>query len=266
MKNFIEKHPFWFALGFTIIVMQLLGLVVVVIGRALGFPEVPLRVAAAAVTTIVPLLFIWRLGWWEDAGLVSTTRNVYALAVPLILTFFPLIFFGTVSMEPQRVNIFLVAVLFTGISEEAVYRGLYGRAFLPHGKWQAVLIPAVLFGAAHSVQSLAGGMPLQDNLVQITNAFIYGLLFGAVRLRINNIWPLIILHTLVDLFWVTAGLPDGVITMAEIPFSHYLIEWIPSIIVAIYLMRKPVAATIDGTAVGMMNEASTTALEGQPVS
>jgi len=263
MKNFIEKHPFWFALGFTILVMQLLGLVVVVIGRVLGFPEVPLRVAAAAITTIVPLIFIWRLGWWEDAGLVSTTRNAYALVVPLIAMFLPLILFGTVSMEPQRVNLFLVAVLLTGISEEAVYRGLYGRAFLPHGKWQAVLIPAVLFGAAHSVQSLAGGMPLQDNLVQIANAFFGGVLYGAVRLRINNIWPLILTHTLGDLFWVTAGLPDGVITMAEIPFSHYLIEWIPSIVAAVYLMRKPIAATIDGKPVGMMDEPLTTTVEGQ---
>lgn len=250
MKSFIEKHPFWFALGFTVIVMQLLGLVVVVMGRVIGIPEIPLRVSAAAATTIVPLIFILRLGWWEDSGLVSTTRNIYALAVPLILTFFPLVFFGSATMEAQRVRIFLLAVLFTGISEEAVYRGLFIRAFLPRGKWQAILLPAVLFGAAHSVQSLAGGMLLQENLIQITNALIYGVMLGAVRLRINNIWPLIVLHTLIDLFWVISGLSDGVYSMSDIPLSVYLITWVPSIIAAVYLMRKPVAATIDGKPVG----------------
>jgi len=263
MKRFIEQHPIWFALGFTIVVMQLLGLVVVVIGRGLGLPEIPLRVAAAAVTTIVPLILIWRIGWWEDAGLVNTTQNVAALAVPVILMFFPLIFFGTVGMAAQRSNLFLAAVHFTGISEEAVYRGLYGRAFLPRGKWQAVLLPAVFFAAAHSVQSIGGGMPVQENLPQIANAFFGGVLYGAVRLRINNIWPLMIIHAVEDLFWVTAGLPDGVITLADIPLSLYLIQWVPSVIAAIYLMRKPIAATIDGEPVGTMNEPPVASLVGK---
>ncbi|HSF83076.1 MAG TPA: CPBP family intramembrane glutamic endopeptidase [Anaerolineales bacterium] len=255
MKSFIEKHPFWFSLLFTVVVMQLLGLVVVIVGaRILGLPELPVRVVAQAATTIVPLILVWRLGWWEDTGLGSTTQNMYALVIPLVLTFFPLVLYGTTTMESQRVNIFLLAVLFTGISEEVVYRGLFIRAFLPRGRWQAVLIPAVIFGFAHIVNSLAGGMSLGDNLVQIANAFIYGVMLGAVRLRINNIWPLIVIHTLIDLFWVTAGLPDGVITLAEIPLSEYLIEWVPSIIAAFYLMRKPIAATIDGKPVGIMDK------------
>jgi len=265
MKSFIEKHPFWFALGFTIVVMQLLGLVVVVVGRALGLPVLPLRLAAAAVTTVVPLGFIWRLGWWEDSGLVSTTRNVYALAVPLILMFFPLVFYGTVEMEPQRVTLFLLAVLFTGISEEAVYRGLYGRAFLPRGKWQAVLIPSVLFASAHIVQFLGGGMPLQENLSQIANAFFTGVLYGAVRLRVNNIWPLVIIHALKDLFWVTAGLADGVVQLSGYLSIAPFIIWLPSIVAAVYLMRKPVAATIDGKPVGIMNKPIISDVEAQTV-
>lgn len=241
MRRFVENYPFWFALGFTVIVMQLLGLVVVVAGRVLGIPEILLRVAAAGLTTIVPLLFIWWLGWWEDAGLVKTVSNVYALAVPLILAFFPLIFFGTVKMEPQRATLLLVALLLTGISEEAVYRGLFGRAFLPRGAWQAVLLPAMLFGAAHSVQSLFGGMPLQENVIQITHAFAVGVLYGAVRLRINNIWPLIIIHAIWDLFWSSAG-----VTLAGTPLSFHFMIWIPSIVTGIYLLSKPIAATIDG--------------------
>jgi len=253
MKNFIEKHPFWFSLLFTIIVMQILGFVVVAIGRVLGLPNLVMRTSAMGVIALVSLIFIWRIGWWKDAGLVNTTQNMYALAVPLILTFFPLIFYGTVKMELQRVNIFLLAVLFTGVSEEVVFRGLFIRAFLPHGKLKAVLIPAVLFGAVHIVQSLGGNLSLGDNLVQIANSFFYGLMFGAVRLRVNNVWPLIILHTVHDLFWVTTGLPDGVITLAEIPLSEYLIEWIPSVVTAVYLMRKPIAATINGVPVGTMD-------------
>jgi len=251
MKKFITEHPIWFALGFTIVLEQLLGLVVFVVGaRILGLPELPVRVVVVLVITVVSLYFIWWLGWWEDSGLVSTTKNVYALAVPLILMFFPLVFYGTVTLEAQRANYLLLAVLLTGISEEAIFRGLFVRAFLPHGKWQALLIPAVFFAAAHFTQSLGGLMTLQDNLVQITDALIFGILYGAVRLRINNIWPLIIIHALGDLFWVTAGLLDGVFQMSDIPLWHYLIVWVPSIVAAVYLMNKPIAATIDGKSVG----------------
>lgn len=251
MKNFIEKHPFWFALGFTIVITQLLGLVIFVVGaRIFGLPDLPVRVVVVLVVTVVPLYFIWWLGWWEDAGLGSTIHNAYALAVPLILMFFALVFYGTVEIAPQRVNLFLLAVLFTGISEEAIFRGLFVRAFLPHGKWQALLIPAVLFAASHIVQSLSGSMTLQDNLAQISGALIFGILYGAVRLRINNIWPLMITHAVWDLFYVTSGLPDGVYQISDIPLSLNLIVWLPSIVAAIYLMNKPLAATIDGQAVG----------------
>ena len=164
--------------------------------------------------------------------------------------FFPLVLFGTIDMAPQRVNLLLVAVLLTGISEEAVFRGLFVRAFLPNGKWQAFLIPSVLFGTAHVVQSLGGLMTLEDNLLQITDALIFGILYGAVRLRINNIWPLIILHALGDLFYVTSGLLDGVYQMSDVPLSANLVVWVVSIIAAVYLMNKPITATIDGKPAG----------------
>jgi len=254
MKNFIEKHPVWFSIAFTIIVMQILGIVTVVICRALGLSTEVYKVAAASVTTIVPLIFIWWIGWWEDSGFVNTTQNAYALTVPLILMFFPLVLYGTVQLNAQTSTLYLLAVLFTGISEEAVYRGLFGRAFLPYGKWQAVLIPSLIFASAHIVQSLGGEMSLAENLAQITNAFISGLLLGAVRLRINNIWPLMFIHAIRDLFWLTGGLWDGVISLThyQATVAPWLV-WLPSIIAAVYLMRQPVAATIDGKPIGRAN-------------
>ena len=249
MRSLAEKQPFWFSLAFMVLIMQALGIVVVVIGRKLGFAEMPVRMAAALATTIVPLAIIRGMGWWRDAGFVDTTRNVYALTIPLILVFWPLIYKGTVQLAPggaQGALVFLLAVLFTGISEEAVYRGLFMRAFLPRGRWQAVLVPAVLFGSAHIVQSLGGGMPLQENLVQMLNAFIGGVLYGAVRLRINNLWPLIIFHTLEDLFWVTSGLSTGAYALSDIPLGLYLLTWIPSVVAAYFIMRKPLTATING--------------------
>jgi len=139
------------------------------------------------------------------------------------------------------------------------------RAFVPRGKWQALILPSIFFASAHIVQSLAGGMPMQENLNQILNAFIGGLLYGAVRLRVNNIWPLIILHALKDLFWVTAGLADGVIFLSDYVSVAPFLVWLPSILAAVYLMRKPIAATIDGKPVGIMEKTLVASkLENQP--
>ncbi|MEZ4659188.1 MAG: CPBP family intramembrane glutamic endopeptidase [Caldilineaceae bacterium] len=251
MKAFMEKHPFWFALGFTVIVLQLLGLIVVVVGaRVLGFPMLPMRVMAALVTTIVPLVYIWRVGWWQDVGFVSTTQNVYALTLPLVLIFFPMVFFGSAGTPTQELNIFLVAVFLTGLSEEAIFRDLFIRAFLPQGKWRAVLLSSLLFGGAHIVQSFGVGMTMQDNVVQMANAFLGGILMTSVRLRVNNLWPLIIIHTLEDYFWIIAGFTTGVHDLSEISLSLYVIKWALEIITAVYLMRQPATATIDGQPVG----------------
>jgi membrane protease YdiL (CAAX protease family) len=252
MKNFIENRPFWFALSLTV-VMTILGLAVFIVGGELiGLPEIPLVFTVLLLSTVIPLGFIGWLGWWEDAGFVTTTQNVLALTVPVIGIFFPLIYFGTVENGPQIVIFFIAAFFLTGLSEEALSRGLFVRVFLPHGRWQAVLIPAVLFGVGHIAQSLGPEMALQDNLVQIANALISGILVGAVRLRVNNIWPLIILHTLEDLFFGLSGFagPNAIYGLADIPLSFFLILWVLSLGAAVYIMNRPLAATIDGKPVG----------------
>lgn len=255
MKNFIERRPVWFALSLTI-AMNLLGFVLVVAGgRVLGLPQIPLIFTVALVTTAIPLGLIRWLAWWEDAGFVSTTHNTLALTVPVISMLLALVFYGTVEKEPQLASLHLAAAFLTGLSEEALSRGLFVRVFLPHGRWQAVLIPSVLFAAQHIVQSLGNDMAMQDNLVQITNALMAGILYGAVRLRINNIWPLVITHTLNNLFFSLAGFgpPNPVRGLADIPLALYFSLWTLQLVATVYLMRKPTVATVDGQRVGYGN-------------
>jgi membrane protease YdiL (CAAX protease family) len=104
----------------------------------------------------------------------------------------------------------------------------------------------------HIVQFLGSHMALQDNLVQIAHALIGGILVGAVRLRVNNIWPLIILHTLEDLFFGLSGFagPNAIYGLADIPVSFFLILWTLSLVATVYIMNKPLAATVDGQPVG----------------
>lgn len=69
----------------------------------------------------------------------------------------------------------------------------------------------------------------------------------------NNIWPLIILHTLGDLFSGVSGVfgVPGAIGLAGVPATFWIVRWALELIPAIYLMlRTSSTATIDGRAVG----------------
>ncbi len=252
MKSFITRQPVWFAVGITLFEL-VLGFLIFIIGSAIGLPEAGLELVALLLTTAVPLLLIWWLGWWQDAGFVKTTQNAPALAFPLIVALFTLAWFGTVALEGNLVVRLMVAFFLTGLSEEALSRGLLLRALLPLGKWQAVLIPSVLFGAGHITQFLFLGMSLNANLMQITDSMLFGLLYGAVRLRVNNIWPLIILHMLADVFAGFAGVfgVPNALGLDAVPTTVWIVRWALMLIPGIYLiLRKPATATIDGQAVG----------------
>jgi len=109
-----------------------------------------------------------------------------------------------------------------------------------------------LFAISHISQFFGNGMSLMDTLAVIVNGLAFALLYGAVRLRINNIWPLIIIHTTWDMFFVLAGFagPNAVRGLADIPLPAFLVLWVVEIAATFYLMNKPVTATIDGKPVG----------------
>jgi membrane protease YdiL (CAAX protease family) len=228
-----------------------LGLLIFIVGSAIGLPEGALELVVLLVNTAIPLILIGWLGWWQDAGFVTTTQHVPALAIPLIVALFTLAWFGTVTLESGVVVRLMVAFFLTGLSEEALSRGLLLRALLPRGRWQAVLVPSVLFGLGHAVQLFAG-MPLEDNLLPIANAALFGLLYAGLRLRVNNIWPLIVLHTLGDLFSSVSGgfgIPNA-IGLGGVPALFWAIRWGLLLVGGIYFVSRPATATIDGQAVG----------------
>lgn len=251
MKKFINEHPIWFAIGISLFELAL-GLLVFVIGSAIGLPEETLELVALLVITALPLIFIGWLGWWQDAGFVNTTQNTSALLVPLLIALFILAWFGTAELPGGIVTRLYLAFFLTALSEEALSRGLLLRALLPHGKWQAVLIPSVLFGLGHITQFLFLDMPFDENLLQMVNAMMIGFLYAGVRLQVNNIWPIIIIHMLMDTFSGISGLfgVPNAMGLGGIPPSFFAVTWTLELIAGIYFVLRPATATIDGKAFG----------------
>ena len=251
MRNFIIRRPVWFAVIMTVVEF-LAGLVIFIVGSVIGLPEDVLEMVALVTITAIPLILIAWMGWWQDAGFVKTTQNAPVLAIPLILALLLLAWFGTGMLESSLVILLLVAMFLTGLGEEALSRGLLLRALLPRGKWQAALIPSLLFGVSHITQSVFLGMPLGDNLIQIVDSALFGFLYAGLRLRVNNIWPLIVLHMLQNVFAGLAGVfgVPNAIGFGGVPAAFWAIRWGITLIGGIYLLLRPATAAIDGQAVG----------------
>ncbi len=248
MKNFITQRPVLFAIVFSLAELGL-GLLAFILGSLLGLPEPVLVIMALLFTTAPPLVFIWWLHWWGDTGFVGATQNAQVLWFPLAIMVLPLIIFGTIELEVGLVRFYLLILFLTGLSEEAVSRGLLLRVLLPLGKWYAVLIPAALFGVGHITQFLFLGMPLTENLQQIAVAIPFGILYAALRLRAGSIWPLIIIHMFVDVFYVISGAAD-IGAGSQMPIVVKIVVAVLEVAYAIYILRKPSVVGISSDVTG----------------
>ena len=95
-------------------------------------------------------------------------------------------------------------IVCVGLREEFIYRATYQNIIAKKhansvkGIWTTVLISSAIFGLCHIFNLIYGTHPLSV-LAQVVDAFVVGLLFGAVYLRSGSIWSVVIVHTLTDL-------------------------------------------------------------------
>jgi membrane protease YdiL (CAAX protease family) len=96
---------------------------------------------------------------------------------------------------PVMATILLNCAL-VGLSEELMFRGVLLGAFRgAAGTMTAVIASTLIFGAVHSLNVFVIG-DLGAALVQSGAAFISGLMFAALRIRLGSIWPGVLVHTL----------------------------------------------------------------------
>lgn len=84
------------------------------------------------------------------------------------------------SAQTDSFSMFLYLSLGAPVVEEIVFRGAILRGLERYGKWFALLISSLLFGAFHG------------NLIQSPYAFLVGLVLGYVTLRYNIVWAMVL--------------------------------------------------------------------------
>lgn len=204
-----QKHPLRFAIALFGLE---LGTLVAVRGIVAADGQRWWQFAVAYALVLIPGLFavavLIRLGWWRTAGFTPVRgwrrpRLILVLALTLALPLIGLSGHGVVPIAAGMLA-FQIAFLMLDVSmEETIYRGIIMRALQPHGAAQATIWSAVLFGLSHLDNLFLAGSEV-GVLYQVFEATLLGVAFGAVRLRMNAIWPVMVTHALYDFILVVA--------------------------------------------------------------
>lgn len=155
------------------------------------------------VLTVLILCMVWAVGWDDITGLrgprdkAGMVSAYWIGAYPAIgaITFATALFSADhVSSPIAVIAVVLTLNLFVGMSEEIMFRGIiFGAIREKHTLFTAVCVSSIAFGFLHLV-NLGMGQAFSLTAFQVLNATVLGVLFCALRLQTNSIWPPIFLH------------------------------------------------------------------------
>jgi membrane protease YdiL (CAAX protease family) len=189
------------------------------LGLALGVPALIARKFVSKQT-----LGIQRLPSWKDIGASLLAVVPYYVASAAVLYVGMEIFnvidpdvgqdipFKDLTLRIEYIVAFITLVVIAPLAEELLFRGyLLGRLGEKLGKWIAVAMTAVVFGAMHLLGLTETGIVLQWGAAADT--FAMGLVVGLLRVSTGSIWAGVLLHamknTVAFYFLFVNPLPPG---------------------------------------------------------
>ncbi len=197
-QKFHEKYPYLFVTILEILIIVTL-IIVGAISIKLKLPEFYMYGIILTILAIMTALILRKMGWWKTIGFQRLNKKyILLLFIPVI----PLIgnLFGTYnSLQFGFYIYYFFMCVFVGFAEEGIYRGLMLQVLLKKGVWKAVIISSLLFSLSHIMNALAG-WNWGHVLLQLIYSFAIGFGWAAFALRTKTIWPLMIIHFLIDFF------------------------------------------------------------------
>lgn len=181
-------------------------------------PEQNIGLIAIAANTVLAAGFITFLGWWKKIGFNEPAhwRNLGLLILPALIIMVPPILGGFKAETSMPILTLIVGYTLTGITEEAIYRGVLLRILRPRGPVAAVVISSILFALAHLVNLfIRTGSPVII-FAQAVGAFCDGVGFAALRQRTHTLWFLVLLHMIHDLLLQLTNLPLIPLDVAQV--------------------------------------------------
>ncbi|MCK5444611.1 MAG: CPBP family intramembrane metalloprotease [Rhodospirillaceae bacterium] len=236
MRKFADNRPVVFSIGIFVL-SAAVALPFVLVFKVLGLELEPLRLIIPIADSIFAIGVLYYLGWLKLTGFSLAIRDIHVLWYPVALAFVPVFMFGTIELSSDIIVFYGLALLFTGVSEEALSRGIILRAMLQKGPWTALIFMSVLFSVGHFSNLFFEDFTGLEMAEKLLNTFGFSILYGAVFLRTFNIWPLIILHSIHDFSFLTSG-TAGPYTVEPFPLGVSIAIAIVSIAYGVFIARK----------------------------
>jgi membrane protease YdiL (CAAX protease family) len=160
-----------------------------------------LRFIGKVIISLLAATLITMLGWWKDIGftLRLNWREWLSYLPLLILPALSAFVSDFQVTSPAQITFFVLFAFAIGFAEEVIVRGIFLRIFFPKGRIHAVLMSSLIFGLMH-LGNLLIGADLGITLTQVVYATLIGIAFAGVMSYGRSIWPLIVIHALVDFF------------------------------------------------------------------
>ncbi len=166
-----------------------------------GLPNFWQKLIGKIIIALMAIALISVLGWWRETKFIVPNR------LQMWLPFLPLLLLPALSAWSSDfyktdllwIVIYIFYVLIVGFVEEAIARGLFMRILQPYGMWRSILLSSFLFGLMHFGNLLIGAN-LGKTIVQVCYATLIGIAFAGTWTAGKTIWPLILIHALIDFF------------------------------------------------------------------
>ena len=203
-------------IGLAVTIVFIAATVLLVSVPASRFTDPAAREYAAGIARIivglVVVLIIWqsKLGW---NVLRRPTLRSWEITVPVAaysLVVYPLLFTGTLGLNLSQLNV-ATGVAFNGFAagalEELVFRGLILSLLLgdnlddqnSSNTWRAIIISALLFSVPHALNLFVGHAGARV-VAQLVWSFLLGIVFACLRISGRSIWPVAVLHGVMNAF------------------------------------------------------------------
>jgi membrane protease YdiL (CAAX protease family) len=199
-----------FALGiFTVEAGTLVAIRGIVAAGGSSWWQYLMPFALVLVPGIFVAVVLTRLHWWLRVGFTAIREwRAPHLVIPLLLILaLPIVGLSARGAMATTALVLALQVGFLLIDifmEEVTYRGVLLEALARLRMGSRVTLCAILFGLSHLDNLFLPGADELGVAYQIFEAALVGILFGAVRLRMNTIWPVMIVHATYDLMLVLA--------------------------------------------------------------
>jgi len=199
-----------FALGiFTIEAGTLIAIRGIVASGGSNWWQYLMPFALVLVPGIFIAVVLTRLQWWRRVGFMPASEwRAPHLVIPLLLILvLPVVGLSARGLMATTALVLTLQVGFLLIDifmEEVTYRGVILEALAGLGSCSRVTFAAILFGLSHLDNLFLPGADELGVAYQIFEAALVGILLGAVRLRMNTIWPVMLVHATYDLMLVLA--------------------------------------------------------------